>query len=158
MTRARGRTCTRTRGGQGRRPEVFVYGLACHEEAVIADMCRHPFIVRLVDCFTIRGVPHLVYMHGGTDLKAMLAAGVPTPAQAMECMLYVAEGLGHLHDLGLLHADLKPANILVTDRGHDWTALLGDVGSVCEVFLDSSCRVQLTHCCGRWWSWCWCWC
>ncbi|MFC5062730.1 protein kinase domain-containing protein [Actinomycetospora atypica] len=81
----------------------------------------HPALVRLVDVVTDPAV-HLVVerLHGAP------ARGPMSPAAAAALVGTLAPAVGRLHARGLLHADLKPANVLVTDRG----PVLADLGSV----------------------------
>jgi two-component system LytT family response regulator len=50
---------------------------------------------------------------------ATLIAGVPIePARALELAIEVAEGLVEAHARGVVHRDLKPKNVMLTDSGH----------------------------------------
>ena len=47
-----------------------------------------------------------------------------SPAIAVKAMIHVAQALGHLHELGWVHRDVKPANIMmVPDDPHQVTLL-----------------------------------
>jgi eukaryotic-like serine/threonine-protein kinase len=49
----------------------------------------------------------------------------PSPRSAAEIVTHVAHGLQHLHDQGLVHLDVKPANVLLGDADRP---LLADFG------------------------------
>ncbi|MCA9048236.1 MAG: serine/threonine protein kinase, partial [Planctomycetaceae bacterium] len=42
-----------------------------------------------------------------------------------ELIMHVAEALHHAHELGVLHRDVKPANLLLDDNGHVWVTDFG---------------------------------
>ncbi|KAA1427649.1 serine/threonine-protein kinase [Nocardioides antri] len=65
----------------------------------------------------------------GGDLGAMLrASGAPPPRTALDLVAQVATGLGDAHATGLVHRDVKPANVLVRTRGEEVSAYLTDFG------------------------------
>ena len=94
----------------------------------------HPNIVTffgVFDCpeFEARGVV-LEYLPGGS-LDALLRA--PAALDAVDDVALaladgVANGMAHLHGLGLLHRDLKPANVLLDAAG---VAKVSDFGLCC---------------------------
>jgi serine/threonine protein kinase len=50
--------------------------------------------------------------------------------QAVEVFLQVAKGLGHMHDRGFVHADIKPNNVLVDEKG---MVKIIDLGQACAI-------------------------
>ncbi|MCO8309909.1 protein kinase [Pseudomonas mandelii] len=85
----------------------------------------HPHTVTIHD---IGHVGELYYMAmeflpNGT-LKERIAAGL-TPEQGLIYIRQIASALGYAHGLGLVHRDVKPANILFRADG---TAVLSDFG------------------------------
>jgi hypothetical protein len=65
------------------------------------------------------------YVKGGS-LEARVRTSGPLPcAEAIRLIVPVLRGLTLLHDAGILHKDVKPANVLVGDDGQ---ARLGDFG------------------------------
>ena len=86
---------------------------------------NHPNIVHVNDYGEQDGVPYLVmdYLPGGT-LKQKL--GQPMPFQeAARMIIPMARALHHAHENGIVHRDVKPANMLLTAGG---LPMLSDFG------------------------------
>ena len=86
-----------------------------------AQKLNHPNIARVHDCrtkkslfFKVVSVELLVEMVDGKTLDEIEA---PTMNQLVLVFAQVAEALVHMHRRGVLHADLKPSNIMVTTEG-----------------------------------------
>jgi serine/threonine-protein kinase len=88
------------------------------EREILAGL-EHPSIARLYDTgVTNQGVPYLVmeYVAGRclTDWCDAHSAGVRA---RVELFLQVLEAAQYAHDKGVLHRDIKPGNVLVTEGG-----------------------------------------
>lgn len=95
-------------------------------EASSAANLRHPHILPVYEYGEQDDVPYLVmpYIKGGT-LKDRLERGDVTPGQIARYLTQIAEALDFAHAKGLVHRDVKPANILIDE--HD-QAYLADFG------------------------------
>ncbi|HEX3133995.1 MAG TPA: serine/threonine-protein kinase, partial [Planctomycetota bacterium] len=71
------------------------------------------------------------YVQGITASRLVLTQGVLKRPQALHLLYQIAKALGHAHRHGLVHRDVKPDNILVTQNG---TAKLLDLGLVRDRF------------------------
>jgi len=94
-------------------------------EAKALARLTHPNIVHINDYGEHEGVPYLVmdYLPGGT-LKDRMR--LPTSWQAAaRLLLPVASALEYAHEHKIIHRDVKPANILLTDKGQP---MLSDFG------------------------------
>jgi formylglycine-generating enzyme required for sulfatase activity/dienelactone hydrolase len=87
-------------------------------EARAASVLSHPHICVLHDVAEHEGQPFLVMerLHG-TSLREKLQAGPPTVAEILKVGVEVADALDAAHAAGIVHRDVKPANIFLTDRG-----------------------------------------
>src|SRR5512142_1270194 len=56
----------------------------------------------------------MAYYEGET-LAAKLAHGPMQPAKAANWMRQIARGLAHAHAHGIVHRDMKPSNVIITD-------------------------------------------
>ncbi|MFB6892946.1 protein kinase [Kitasatospora sp. NPDC056327] len=88
-------------------------------EAQHAAMLVHPRIVMVFDSGVDQGAPYIVMeLVQGRSLAVLLAQrpGLPVE-QAVGIAAAVCEGLAHAHAAGLVHRDIKPGNIMITDDG-----------------------------------------
>ena len=85
------------------------------DEARAASAIDHVNVVPLYDFGERRGALFIAMrLVDGTDLARELAAG-PLPARrALALLGQVGAALDMLHDRGLVHLDVKPANVLIT--------------------------------------------
>ena len=95
-------------------------------ESRIAASLDHPHAVPIVDFGEADGVLYLAMRFvDGSDLRELLAAEGPLdPERALDLLGQVAGALDEAHARGLVHRDVKPANILVEGE----QAYLGDFG------------------------------
>ncbi len=89
------------------------------KEAQAASALNHPNIVTIHAIEEAEGVDFIVmeYLEGQT-LKAMIESDGALPLQKLlDIGIQVVDALEAAHDVGLIHRDIKSANILVTARG-----------------------------------------
>lgn len=85
-------------------------------EAQAAGRCSHPNIVSIYDFSVHDGNPFLVmeFVDGVTLVEALPASGRFAMEDAVFLMLQVLRALQAAHAMGIVHRDVKPANILLT--------------------------------------------
>jgi hypothetical protein len=100
-------------------------------EARAVAALRHPHVVQVFD-FDVRGELYYMVMEllEGDTLTTRLddygSRGERMPwGEMMRILLDVLDGLAYAHSEGMIHRDVKPANILLTKRGQ---AVLTDFG------------------------------
>ncbi len=98
-----------------------------HREIKLQARMDHPNLVRAYDAGHDGKVHFLVTEYvPGRDLRRLIRnQGKLTVAEAAGVVMQVALGLHYAHQQGLIHRDIKPGNILVTEDG---TAKLSDLG------------------------------
>jgi WD40 repeat protein len=95
-------------------------------EARIVAALAEPHIVRIHAHGEIDGRLYLdMALVDGPDLKRVLADGPLPPARAVEVLTQVAAALDAAHAAGVLHRDVKPANILLDRAGQAYLADFG---------------------------------
>jgi serine/threonine protein kinase len=102
-------------------------------EARLLEEVRHPAIIRVRDCDYADATqthPYLVMdFFEGTTLAEHVEQQGPLAAEGLLPLARaVAEALQAAHDRGILHRDVKPANLLVRREGTDWQVRLIDFG------------------------------
>lgn len=88
---------------------------------------EHKHLVRAYDAGHDRNAHFLVTEYvPGVDLRRLVRKqGKLTMQAAADIICQAAEGLAYVHERGLVHRDLKPTNLLVSDEGH---AKISDLG------------------------------
>jgi serine/threonine protein kinase len=89
------------------------------EAAVLGRLSSHPNIVTLYDTFTLEdGRPVLVMELCAESLAARIAAGhTPSVAEVVAIGIKIAGALETAHSGGVLHRNVRPENILITEFG-----------------------------------------
>jgi hypothetical protein len=117
--------------------EVFARRFA--EESRIAASIEHPNVVPIYAAGEEGGVPWIAMRYvAGSDLGRRLAReGKLDPAEAVALIAQVGNGLDAIHAAGLVHRDVKPANVLLSgDQGSEH-AYITDFGVARNVATES---------------------
>ncbi|USX49610.1 serine/threonine-protein kinase [Lentzea sp. HUAS12] len=87
------------------------------DEARNTSAIDHANIVPLYDFDEVDGLLYIAMrLVDGQDLAGHIKEGPLTPARTLTLLAQVAEALDMLHGKGLVHLDVKPANVLVTQK------------------------------------------
>ena len=88
-------------------------------EARLAGSVSHPNVVALYDVGFQDGKPYLVteFLRGETLQERLAGGPIPLP-RALQWAAEMAEGLAAAHERGIIHRDLKVANVFITRDEH----------------------------------------
>ncbi|HID63386.1 MAG TPA: serine/threonine protein kinase, partial [Anaerolineae bacterium] len=107
------------------RDETFL--VRFQREAKAVARLNHPHIVTVHEIGELQG-QHFIAMHylPGPNLAQIIAQqGALDPTEVIRLAEQVASALDYAHGQGLIHRDVKPANVLLNERGE---AVLTDFG------------------------------
>ncbi|MFC0541448.1 protein kinase domain-containing protein [Kutzneria chonburiensis] len=96
------------------------------EAGTWVNLGLHPHTVNCVYVRTIDAAPRVFaeWVDGGSVADAVARGGL-TPARILDLAVQIAWGLAHAHAAGLVHQDVKPANVMLDPDG---TAKVTDFG------------------------------
>src|SRR5919202_1940719 len=100
------------------------------EESELAASLDHPHIVPIYEAGEADGRLFISMRYvEGTDLGRLIARDGPLALdRAVELLRGIADALDAAHEQGLVHRDVKPANILVSTTGRREHPYLADFG------------------------------
>jgi outer membrane protein assembly factor BamB/predicted Ser/Thr protein kinase len=106
------------------------------QEARVLASLEHENVVRLYESGVADGAPFLTMEYvRGQSLAQRLSAGRPLVLEAARIGREIVEGVGIAHERGIVHFDIKPANIFLDERGR---ARVADFGLARRVAADGS--------------------
>jgi hypothetical protein len=109
-------------------------------EAQLGAALNHPNIVAVYDTLSgPDGVLIVMEYVPGQPLSGLIAPGAVEPDEAIRVLRDVASGLDYAHLRGVVHRDVKPANILIRDDG---VVKLSDLGVATAAHVS---RITATH-------------
>lgn len=87
------------------------------ESSVLAQL-RHPHIVTMHQCSDVDGLLYILmdYVDGGT-LRQAIAETSLRPEDRIRIISELAAAIAHAHLQGIIHRDINPANVLLTQEG-----------------------------------------
>ncbi len=113
---------------EGAADEVFARRFA--EESKIAASIEHPNVVPIYAAGEEDGIPFIAMRYvSGSDLgRRLTREGRLEPAAAAALIAQVGNGLDAIHAAGLIHRDVKPANVLLAGGDGHGHAYITDFG------------------------------
>jgi predicted Ser/Thr protein kinase len=106
------------------------------KEAKLAGRLQHPNIVTIYEAGTDQGVDYIAMEYvDGQPLNRLISDPDFSLSERVEVVRQAALALEHAHERGVLHRDIKPGNILITQDGRVKVADFG-IGKLLGVASD----------------------
>src|SRR5205823_15062569 len=105
-------------------------------EARLLTRLDHPNVVRAFHVGDADGKPYLVleFLEGETLAEVLAKRKRLPPMDAVRVVHQALLGLQHIHEKGMIHRDLEPANLMLVGDEPNWTVKILDIGLGKAVF------------------------
>ena len=112
-----------------------------YKEGKAAARLNHNNIVQAIDVGSASGYHYFVmeYVKGRTVYDDLAQGKVYSEKGALAIIIQIAEALQHAHERGLIHRDVKPKNIMLTE---DQVAKLADMGLAREAEDQAAAQME----------------
>jgi hypothetical protein len=96
-------------------------------EAEVVAAVRHPHVVQVYEFGRCGARPYFAmeYLGGGSLVDLIRKSGRLAPTLAATLVEKIARGVQSAHDLGIVHRDIKPQNVLLDEAGEPKVADFG---------------------------------
>ena len=98
-----------------------------HQEALAASRLKHPNTISVYDFGqTEDGILYISmeYLRGESLSQALSGGQIMSPKRAIHIMRQCCKSLSEAHSAGIIHRDIKPDNIFLTDVERDYVKVL----------------------------------
>ena len=111
-------------------------------EADTARRLEHPSIVRIVDVGSSRGRHYIVMeLVRGGSLRRLLNRDDAPPEKVLQVLADIAGALAFAHAQGVVHRDVKPENVLLTNAGRAKVADFGLARAIDQSSMTTEGRI-----------------
>ena len=105
-------------------------------EARMASKLNHPNICTIYEVGETEGQAYIAMeLVAGLSLSEKLSGGALSPEQVLRYGIQVADALDHAHGRGVVHRDLKSANVVITPDGRAKVLDFGLAGRISDMEL-----------------------
>jgi serine/threonine-protein kinase len=114
-------------------------------EARSAAALNHPHICTIHEVGEAEGLAYIAMeLVHGQSLSARLAKGALPTGEVLRYSVQLADALAHAHERGVVHRDLKSANVIITPEGRAKVLDFGLAKRVTAEELDEATRTQVS--------------